>query len=110
VSECFGGMSQFEQRANIKLMFKLEKSAKETLQTLHFAYGDTALTKSAVYEWYLRFKDGQETMEDEPHSRHPSTSRNEENVVKVRTLVRNDVDKCYCCFLRGRFDVFARKC
>jgi hypothetical protein len=34
VSECFGGMSQFQQRANIKFMFKVERSAKETLQAL----------------------------------------------------------------------------
>jgi transposase len=80
-------MSQFEQRANIKFMFKLEKTPKETLQALEFAYGDTASKKSAVYEWYHRFKNGQDTLEDEPCSGRPSTSRDDKNVSKVKTLI-----------------------
>jgi hypothetical protein len=68
----------------------LKKCAKETLRAVRFAYGDTASKKSAVYEWYHRFKNGQETLEDEPRSGRPSTSRKDENVAKVKTLVRND--------------------
>jgi hypothetical protein len=39
-------MSQFEQRANIRFMCKLGKSASETLSALQQVYGDTALNKS----------------------------------------------------------------
>jgi hypothetical protein len=77
-------MSQLEQRANIKFMLKLETSAKETLQALQFAYGDTDLKKSAVNH---QFKDGQETLEDDPCIGRPSMSQNNENVAKVKTLV-----------------------
>jgi hypothetical protein len=52
-------MSQFEQRANIKFMCKLGKSASKTLSALQQVYGDTALKKSAVYNWFSRFKNGQ---------------------------------------------------
>jgi transposase len=57
------------------------------VQALQFAYGDTALKKSAVYEWYHRFKNSQETLEDKPHSGHPSMPQNE-NVAKVKTLLQ----------------------
>ncbi|PNF25199.1 hypothetical protein B7P43_G17705 [Cryptotermes secundus] len=65
--ECwpFGALSQFEQRANIKFLFKLGKSASETQLTMQQVYGDTILKKSAVYDWVSRFKNGQETLEDD---------------------------------------------
>jgi transposase len=81
-------MLQFEQRANIKLMCRLGKSASETLSVLQQVYGDTALKKSAVYDWFSRFKDGQETLEDDQRSGRPSTSRTEEMIVKVRQLTQ----------------------
>jgi hypothetical protein len=37
-----------------------------------------------------RFKNGEETVEDEPHSGRPSTSMNTEIIEKVRQLVRAD--------------------
>ena len=83
-------MSQFEQCAYIKLMCKLGKSASETLSALQQVYGDTALKKSAVYDWFSRFKNGQETLEDDQRSGRPSTSRTEEMIGKVRQLIRCD--------------------
>jgi hypothetical protein len=77
-------MSQFEQHANIKFMCKLGKSASETLMALQRVYGDTALNKSAVYDWFSRFKIGQE---DDQCSGRPSTSRTKEMIEKVRQLI-----------------------
>ena len=82
-------MSQFEQRANIKFMCRLGKSASETLSALQQVYGDTALQKSAVYDWFSRFKNGQET-EDDQRSGRPSTSRTAEMTEKVRKLIQCD--------------------
>jgi hypothetical protein len=56
-------MSQFEQRANIKFTCRLGKSASEMLSALQQVYGNTALRKSAVYDWFSRFKNRQETFE-----------------------------------------------
>ncbi|PNF22340.1 hypothetical protein B7P43_G18376 [Cryptotermes secundus] len=58
-------MSQFEERANIKFTCNLEKSASETLSALQQVYGDTALKKSAAYDWFSQFKNGKETLEDD---------------------------------------------
>ncbi|PNF15855.1 hypothetical protein B7P43_G09052 [Cryptotermes secundus] len=78
-------MSQFEQRANIEFMCKLGKSASETLLALQQVYGDTALKKSAVYYWFSRCKDGQETLEDDERSGRSSTFRAEKFLEKKKT-------------------------
>jgi len=83
-------VSQFEQRANIKFMCRLEKSASETLSALQQVYGDTALKKSAVYDWFSWFKNGQEMLEDDQRSGRPSTSRTKEMIEKVRQLIHCD--------------------
>jgi len=45
-------------------------------------YGDTVLKKSAVFVWFSRFKNGQETLENDQRSGRPSTSRTEEMIEK----------------------------
>jgi hypothetical protein len=83
-------MSQFEQRATIKFMGILKKSASETLSALQQVYGDTALKKYTVYDWFSRFKNGPETLEDDQRSGRPSTSRTEEKIEKVRQRIQSD--------------------
>jgi transposase len=83
-------MSQFEQRANIKFMCRLGKSASETLSALQQVYGDTALKKSTVYDWFSRFKNGQEKLEDDQRSGRPSTSRTAGMIENVRQLIQCD--------------------
>jgi len=83
-------MSLFEQRANIKFICRLGKSASETLSALQQVYGDTALKKSAVYDWFSRFKNGQEKLGDDQRSGRPSTSRTAEMIEKVRKLIQCD--------------------
>ena len=43
-----------------------------------------------VFEWFRRFKEGRTSVERDPRSGRPSTSRNEEMIAKVRTIVRNN--------------------
>jgi hypothetical protein len=43
----------------------LGKSASEMLSALQQVYSDTALKKSAVYDWFSWFKNGQEMLEDD---------------------------------------------
>ena len=81
-------MSQFEQRVNIKFMCRLGKSASNTQSALQQVYGDTALKKSAVYDWFSWFKNGQEKLEDDQRSGRPSTSRTAEMIEKVRQLTQ----------------------
>ncbi|PNF22845.1 hypothetical protein B7P43_G18091 [Cryptotermes secundus] len=76
-------MSQFEQHVNIKFMCKLGKSASETQSALQQVYGDTALKKSAVYDWIIWFKNGQEMLKNDQRTRRPSTFRTERMIGKV---------------------------
>lgn len=62
-----------EQRAAVKFCFLLGKSTAETIIMLKTAYGDAALSKSRVYEWFSRFKNGEMSIEDQPRSGRPST-------------------------------------
>jgi hypothetical protein len=61
-------------------MCKLGKFASEMLWALQQVYGDTALKKSAVYDWFSWFKYGQEMLEDDQLSGRPLTSRTEEMI------------------------------
>ena len=79
-----------EQRAAVKFCFLLGKSAAETIGMLKTAYGDAALSKTKVYEWFSRFKNGEMSIEDQPRSGRPATSRSDENVDKINALIRED--------------------
>ena len=52
------------------------------------AYGKSAMSKTRVYEWYKRFQDGREDVED--NERPGSSSTTDENVEKVKEMVMND--------------------
>lgn len=83
-------MWKLEQRANIKFCFKLNKSATETHQMLRQAYGDTAVTHKTVCKWLGRFKEGKESLDDDDRSGRPSTSRNDDNIAAVKTIIRSN--------------------
>jgi len=46
--------------------------------------------KMQVFDWFRRFKEGRTSVESDPRSGRPSTSRNEEMIAKGRTVVRNN--------------------
>jgi len=48
------------------------------------------MKKTAVYKWVKRFSDGRESVTDEERSGRPVTSRTEENIAKVRQIVREN--------------------
>jgi hypothetical protein len=82
-----------EQRVRVKFCFLLEKTAAETIVMLQQASKDDAFGKSQVYEWASRFKNGNMSTEDLPRPGCPSTSRNEENIEKVRQAINEDRQK-----------------
>ena len=65
-----------EQRVNIKFLTKLGKSATETYNLLIEDYGDQCLSRTQVFEWFKKFKEGREDVGDDPKSGRPSTAKN----------------------------------
>jgi transposase len=48
------------------------------------------MKKTRVYEWYKRFQDGREDVEDDERSGRPRTSIIDENVKNVDKTIMND--------------------
>ena len=76
--------SAMEQRADIKVCYKLGKTATETREILVQVYGREAVSIKCVYVWFKRFREGKETTEDEPRSGRPLTSRTPKMIEKGR--------------------------
>ena len=45
-----------EQRICIKFCFKMGKNATETFQLLQQAFGEDAMGRTQVFDWFRRFK------------------------------------------------------
>jgi len=81
---------KFEQCCAIKFCVKLGESTTVTYAKLQRAYGEHYLSRVQVFRWHKSFLEGRELVEDEPRARRPSTSKMDNNVVRVRSLVRSD--------------------
>ena len=57
---------------------------------LQKAFKEEALTRTQVFEWFVRFTRGEMSVEDHPHSGRPSTSHTDENVKKIQEKVNED--------------------
>jgi len=79
---------KFEQRCAIKFCVKLGESTTETYGKLQKAYGEHPLSRAQVFKWHKSFVEGREQVEDEPRTERPSTSKTDNNVERVRSLVR----------------------
>ena len=53
-------------------------------------YGDNAMKKTAVNKWVKRFSEGRESVTEEERSGRPATNRTEENIAKVRQILREN--------------------
>lgn len=79
-----------DQRTCIQFCVKNEIKCSEVCKMLTKAYGESAMSKARIYEWYKRFKEGRENVKDDERPGRPSTSTTDENVKKVQEMVMND--------------------
>jgi len=68
----------------------LGDSQVETIRKIQQVFGDDAMGITQIKEWYNRFKDGRMSVESNTCSSRPSTSRNDELIDQVWTLVMQD--------------------
>jgi histone-lysine N-methyltransferase SETMAR len=68
----------------------LEKTAAKTIVMLQQVFKYNCFGKSQVCEWFLRFKNGNMSIENLPRPGRSSISRNEENIEKVRQAINED--------------------
>src|SRR5215469_6556840 len=81
---------KFEQRCSIKFCVKLGESTTVTYEKLQRAYGEHSLSRTQGFRWHKSFLEGQEQVEDKPRAGRRSTSKTDDNVERVRSLVRSD--------------------
>ena len=74
---------------NIKF-YNLGKTTTETPEILLQANGTEAVSRKCVYDWFICFRNGKETTEDEPRSGRPSTSRTPGMFERVRQTLAQD--------------------
>ena len=79
-----------EQRVNVKFCVKLGTSATETYHLLKKVYGDECLSRTQVFEWFKRFKEGREEIGDDQRPGLPSTSKTAANIEKIGEIVRQN--------------------
>ena len=76
-----------EQRIGIEFCFEMGKTATETYQLLQQAYGEDAMGRTQVFDWFRRFKEGRTSVESDPRLGRPSTLRSKEMIAKIRKIV-----------------------
>jgi hypothetical protein len=64
-----------EQHVAIKFCCKVDFSAKKSVELIQKAYGDAALSRTAMFEWHKRFREGRDSVTDDERSGRPTTSR-----------------------------------
>ncbi|GFX59504.1 protein GVQW3 [Trichonephila clavipes] len=79
-----------EQRYAITFCVRLAKNAIETFYILQEAFIVDCISRSRSGKWHKAFKEGQEEVADEPRSGRPTTDRTEENVDRVREILRTN--------------------
>ena len=67
---------KIEERINLKFFVKLNKTARESFQTLTKVYGKECMSRARVFEWHKRFRKDWADFKDDEGSRRPSTPKN----------------------------------
>ncbi|GFW17630.1 HTH_48 domain-containing protein [Trichonephila clavipes] len=73
-----------------EIIFKILAHTAETYSMLVRVYDDQALSMKYVYEWFACFREGRESVSENPRSESPSTAASYENIEKVSKLIPKD--------------------
>jgi len=78
------------QRAIIEFLVKEEIPAADIHHRLQHVCGDVCMGASSVRRLVKRFKDGNTSIQDEPHSSCPRTASTETNKKRVDEIIKED--------------------
>jgi len=78
-----------EQLVAIKFCCKFDFSATKTVEMILKAYGDAALSRTTIFEWHKRFREGRESVKDDELSGRP-TSRTDDNIAAIDKMFKED--------------------
>ena len=81
---------RLEQRYCTKFCQNLGDNQVKTIRKIQRVFGDDSMGITQITEWYNWFKDGRTSVEWDARSGRPWTSRNDELIYQVRTLVMQD--------------------
>ena len=83
-------ISRSDQRSYIKIETLRGKTPTEIHNALHEVCGDSVVDRSTVSRWASRFREGRESVQDNPRSGRPVTATDDTSVVIVSTLLEED--------------------
>lgn len=83
-------VTEFDQRAYIKICTFHGDSTAAIHQTLVEVCGESALHYSTVAKWARQFKGGREATEDQPRSGRPKSATGSETLRKLQEMLDND--------------------
>jgi hypothetical protein len=59
---------------------KIGKYVTETFEMLKIAFREEAICRTQTYRWWKRLKGGRTSVDDDPRSGRPSTSKIDDNI------------------------------
>jgi len=71
----------------IKFCCKVDFSATKTATG---SEGDAALSRTTIFEWHKRFREGREKVKDNERSGRPTASRTDDNIAAFNKMVKED--------------------
>ncbi|CAF4844368.1 unnamed protein product [Rotaria sp. Silwood1] len=81
---------KFEHRSIIKFLVLEGQSPSNIHERMTAIYGDSAPSRTMVFEWVPRFKNGQLNIEESPRSWRPISTTDEKTIKVVENLVIED--------------------
>ena len=69
-----------EQHVCIKFCVKLGRKGVETFEMFRTVFGELCLSHTRIFKWHQRFKEGQNSADDNPRSGRLTTSKTNDYV------------------------------
>lgn len=79
-----------EFRSSIKFCSLLGYTPTQTENHLRKAYGESSVSRSLVFKWHKRFRDGQESVADDVRPGRPRTAVSPKVIDSVKSIVHED--------------------